>query len=246
LRGASSLVFDHRGGHTVLVEAHVELPLQVQRPRIGPCGEAIVTLLTPGGCLLDGDQVALDVQVRRGAHAVLRQASATQLHGGGGRGIELNARIHVGAGARLSYLPYELIPFAGSTYRQALRVNLAEGASALLVEVVTPGRSWEHFGYHLLDLRTDVFLDEHRLLLDAQHIEPGRTRPELMLAGFTHFGTLLQFGPNVGADQARRLHDRLAASGVCGSASVLAAYGMGARALGYSADCLSAAFNEGR
>jgi urease accessory protein len=222
----------------VLAECFAELPLQVQRPQTGSDGQAIVTLLTPGGSLLDGDAVELTVEVRPGAHAVLRQASATQLHGGESSGITFEANVHVAAGARFSYEPYELIPFAGSSYRQTLRLSLEQGAEARLLEVVTPGRSRERFRYQRLELRTDVFLAGRRILLDAQRIVPAHTDPCPLLGGFSHFGTLLHFGADVGACDADRWHARFAELGVCGSASTLPCYGVGARVLGSSAQQL--------
>jgi len=227
----------------VLAESHAELPLQVQRPREGPEGEAIVTLLTPAGSLLDGDAVDLCVEVRVGAKAVLRQASATQLHGGAGAGITFTADFHVAAGASFAYLPYELIPFAGADYRQTLRLHLDHGAEALLTEVVTPGRLWERFRYKRLALRTEVRLDGQRILLDAQRIVPAEGEPASLLGGYSHFGSLLRFGPSVGASEADCLHARFAELGVCGSASLLPRYGVGARVLGTSADRLLGAMS---
>jgi urease accessory protein len=195
-----------------------------------------VTLLTPAASLLDGDAVELSVEVRAGAHVVLCQASATQLHGGNGEGSRFDAEIQVGAEASFAYLPYELIPFAGSSYRQRFRLHLDQGAEALLTEVVTPGRTWEHFRYRRLDLGTDVCLNGQRIVLDRQHLFPGETDPGLLLGGFTHFATLLHFGSSVGAEEADALHARLVDGGACGSASALPYYGIGARALGMSAD----------
>jgi urease accessory protein UreH len=226
----------------VLAESYAELPLQVQRPRAGPCGQSIVTLLTPGGSLLDGDAVDLYIDVRPGARVLLRQASATQLHGGGEVGIRFDATISVGAGASFSYLPFELIPFADSDYRQSLRLFLEHGAEAVLTEVVTPGRLWEHFGYRRLELRTEVHLDGRRILLDAQRIVPAEADVESLLAGRSHFGSVLQFGPGIDREEADCLHARLAEVDILGSASVLPSYGVGARALGTSADQLLRAF----
>jgi urease accessory protein len=220
----------------VLAASHTELPLQIQRPRQGEHGEAIVTVLTPAGALFAGDAVRLDVDVQAGASVILRQASATQLHPATQRGgITFELLLTVAAGAQCHYVPYELIPFADADYRQAVRVLLAEGAEARLTEVVTPGRLWEHFRYGRLALKTEAYLDGALILLDAQRIVPDDTDCATALGGHTHFGTLHHLGSSIGALDADRLHERFLALGVCGSASVLPAYGIAARVLGFSA-----------
>jgi len=225
----------------VLAESHAELPLQVQRPRRGSQGEAILTLLTPGGALFSGDVIQLRVELRAGARVVLQQVSATQLHRCDSESIRLDADFHVAAGGWLRYQPMPLIPFAGSDYRQCIRVYLEQGAEARLMEVVTPGRLWEHFQYQRLVLRTEVFLDGRRIVLDAQRIEPAHTDCQLALGGRSHFATMLHLGDRVAGEEVERLHNRLADMGVRGSASLLPIYGVGARAIGSSAEELQRA-----
>ena len=235
---STRLVFGFDGQRTVLIASHSELPLQVQRPIYRPGGEAVVTLLTPAGALFAGDRVRLHIDCRPGARVIIRQVGATKLHRGEGMGIELEAEIRVAAGARFAYLPYELIPFAGSEYRQRLRLDLQEGAQALLTEVVSPGRLGEWFGYRRLELRTEAWVGDRRVVLDAQRIVPTETDPARLLGGFTHFGTRLHLGAGLGQPDADHLHERLQQLGVTGSASVLPAYGVAARVVGTSADRL--------
>lgn len=224
----------------------MELPLQVQRPTLGEHGQAIVTLLTPAGALFDGDAVQLDAEVRAGASVQLRQASATQLRPcQDSDGILVEMRVHVAAGARFSYRPLELIPFAGSIYCQRVHLALDDGAEAELTEVVGPGRLWERFAFRRLDLATEVLLDGQLILLDTQKIAPAEMDLSLLVGGYSHWGTLLRFGPHVGAAEADALHQQIVDRGVCGSASTLPRYGIGARALAYSADDLHRAFARG-
>ena len=210
----------------------------MQRPRQSPSGAAIVTLLTPAGALFAGDDVELSVDIQPGARVVVRQASATQLHRSADRGIHFALRLRVGAGASCHYLPFELIPFADADYRQTIRVDVEPGGEAYLTEVVTPGRVWEHFQYRRLTLRTEVRLAGELVALDAQSIEPAKADMIAALGNSTHFGSLLHVGPDVGAAEADRLHERLAASGIRGSSSVLPVGGISARALGTSAHAL--------
>jgi urease accessory protein len=178
------------------------------------------------------------------ASVVIRQVSATKLHRCETLGIELDAEIRVAAGARFTYLPFELIPFAGSDYRQHLQLFLETGAEAVLSEVISPGRLGEHFAYRRLALRTEVWLDGRRIVLDAQRIVPAETDCALLLGGCSHFGTFLHLASNLGQPEADRLHERFQSLGVTGSASVLPNYGLGARTVGRSAETLVRALHS--
>jgi urease accessory protein UreH len=146
--------------------------------------------------------------------------------------------VRVAAGACCQYLPLELIPFADADYRQTIRVDLEEGGEAYLTEVVGPGRLWEHFRYRRLSFRTELRLGGELVALDAQNVVPEATDLDAALGGFSHFASLLHVGPAVGPDDADRLHERLAAANLCGSASLLPRRGISARVLGTSAHAL--------
>jgi urease accessory protein len=243
-------VFERLGEHTVLVESRSELPLAIPRSHLRPDGSNVVTLLAPGGGFFAGDTVQLAVECRAGTDVMLRQVGATLLHGREGQGIIYEADVWVAEGARFRYGPNTLIPFAVADYRQRIRVRLEVGAEAILGEVITPGRLDAPFAYRCLDLRTEVDLDGSLIVLDALRIEPACTDYQRALGGFSHVAGLLSLGPDYSRGDADVLHTRLAQSGVCGSASLLPAYGIGARLLGNRADellrALSPAFETPR
>jgi urease accessory protein len=207
-------------------------------------GGAVVTLLTPAGALFPGDAVCLVVECRPGTDVRLRQTGATRLHGGGDAPIVCNVEVTVAPGAQFRYLPCELIPFVHSNYSQTIRLDLAGGAQAWLTEVVGPGRLTEHFAYEHLRLRTDALVDGRQVVRDVVDIAPGRTDCALLLGGYTHFGTLLAFGPALTQADADRLHERFADLEIVGSASLLPSYGVGARVLGAPADRLTSALHS--
>jgi urease accessory protein len=221
-----------------MVAARSELPLLVQRPLRGPDGEAIVTLLTPSGALFGGDEIALEVQCHPGTRVTVRQVAATKLHRCENAPITVDAHVRVAAGASFQYLPFELIPFAETDYRQSISLHLEQGAQAVLSEVLTPGRLGEHFRYRQVSLRTEVYLEERLIVLDAQRIMPGRQDPQLLLAGSTHVATLLLLAPDLSQHDAERLSGSITHPGVQGAASLLPAYGIGARLVGRTAESL--------
>jgi urease accessory protein UreH len=209
-----------------------------------PDGRAVVTLLTPAGALFSGDEFRLTVQCRPGTDVSLRQTGATRLHGGGNMSIICDVEATVAAGARFRYLPYELIPFVHSDYSQTIRLNLAAGAEAWLTEVVSPGRLTEHFAYERLRLRTEALVDGRHVVREVVDVAPRQVDCALLLSGYTHFGTLLAFGPGLAQQDADRLHELFADRGIVGSASLLPSYGTGARVLGSAADPLISALHS--
>jgi urease accessory protein len=241
MRGGAELVFTRAGGRTILRRSRCRLPLQVQRPQMGPRGEAILTLLCPTGDLLEGDEIELDVICEPGTDVTLRQASATRLHGCGQGDIEYQGHFEVQAGASLRYLPWELIPFAHTRYHQRLQVELAEGGQAGLWEVVGPGRVWEVAAPRCLSLQVDVRVDGAIVLTDVLRLE--RPNP-VATAGHSHLGSLLLLGPDHTQADADRIHDALSGAGLVGSASLLPAYGVGARVLADSADTVFRLFER--
>jgi urease accessory protein len=248
-----------RGDQTVLCESRSELPLQVQRPIVGPHGEAIVTLLTPAGALLDGDVVTLEVDCGPGTDVVLRQTGATRLNRCTTGGIDVQADFRVAGDARLRVLPYELIPFAGARYAQTFRAHLQEGAEAAFLEIVAPGTLELPFAYADLALRLEAWLGDDLAALDALRVQPepgegadlkgdpglptraglqGGSHSPAALGGYSHFGTLILLGPRFDQAAADCLHHGFEEAAVQGSASLLPSYGVGARFIGRSADAL--------
>ncbi len=241
MRGGAELVFSRQSGRTVLRKSCSHLPLQILRALCGPSGEAIVTLLCPTGDLLEDDEVELRVSCEPGTDVVLRQASATRLHGCESGGIAFNGRFDVGAQALLRFLPMELIPFAHTSYRQHLEFDLDEDAHAVLWEVIGPGRVWEVEAPRSLSLQLEARVQGELAFADLLRLNG----PNLIAtAGHSHVGSLLLFGPSYSQDHADHLHAGLAAAGVVGSASLLPCSGVGARALADSADLLLRVFER--
>lgn len=186
--GASHIRFAFRDGHTALVAAHTEVPLLVQRPRRGPSGEAVVTLLTPAGALFDSDVVHLDVECGPCANVTLVTTSATKLNRCDAGTISFNMTVRAASGSTVRYLPHELIPFTGCRYHQRIDVELESDARVLLMEVITPGSSHAPFTYTQLDFTTNIFRERKLQVRERFTMTPRSSR---QLGGHSHYGSLL-------------------------------------------------------
>lgn len=240
MRGGAKLTFARERGQTVLRTCCSQLPLQIFQPIPGPSGEAIVTVMCPTGDLLCGDEVRLQVTCGPGTDVILRQASGTRLHACDEGQIVFDGRFEVGPDARLRYLPWELIPFANTAYRQRLQVDLAEGGEATLREVVGPGRVWEVDAPRRLSLAVESRVDGDLAFADVLRLTG---QNPIATARRTHTGSLLLLGPHYIQDDADRIDAALRGAGLLASASLLPRYGIGVRALGNSADALFRAFD---
>lgn len=123
---------------------------------------------TYGGGLVDGDAISLRVAVGPGASAfVSTQASTKVYRSPRGSGSEMRADI--GRDGLLVVVPDPVVCFAGSSYRQIQRVNLAEGARLVLVDWISSGRraSGERWVFDEYVSRTIVRCKGRLVLHDA-------------------------------------------------------------------------------
>ena len=140
-------------------------------------GMAFVYVQNPTGGVFESDRLTVDVVAEAGTRLHLTGQSATKLcrseHGAFGT---QELRLDVGEGAYVEHVPDALIPHAGARYRQRTAVELAPGGLFVGAETIAPGRAWERFAYHELDLRTVVRTGGRELCLDALRLAPGALR----------------------------------------------------------------------
>jgi urease accessory protein len=88
--------------------------------------------------------------------------------------------IHVGEGATLEYLPDHVIPHAGSALRQSLRVEMARGSRAIILDSMASGRvaHSERWSFTEIDSRTEVFACGRPAYLNRTKIIPATKRPD--------------------------------------------------------------------
>jgi urease accessory protein len=112
---------------TALLERKHRGPLVVQRPFHpepfeggSPCH---VYLVHPPGGVVGGDELSVDVQVDRDAHALITTPAATKFYRCDGRRSSQTQSLRV-TGATLEWLPQENIFYRGADTRTATRIHL--------------------------------------------------------------------------------------------------------------------------
>lgn len=197
--GGARLAFERVGGRTVVRTAFARSPLRLLTPR-NHGHAAWVYTSTLGGGLVDGDHLSLELDVAEGATALLSSQGANRVYRSP-RGCRSELSARVGEGALLVLAQDPTMCFARARYVQRQDVQLAPGASLVLMDLVTAGRSangerwaFTHFSSSLrVHQAGRALLDERWLLEPAQGLLPER------LGRFDALGTVLLVGPAVAA-----------------------------------------------
>ena len=193
--GDARLAFERVGNRTVVRTALAHSPLRLLMPR-NHGHAAWVYTSSLGGGLVDGDHLSVTLEVAPGATALLSSQGANRVYRSP-RGCRSELSARVAEGALLALVPDPTMCFADARYAQHQDVELAPGASLLLMDVVTAGRSangerwaFTHYASSLRVHREGRALLDERWVLDPHH----GSVPE-RLGRFEALGTVLLVGP---------------------------------------------------
>jgi urease accessory protein len=178
--GFLRLRFARSGANTILAQSRFSLPLQALTPLTLADGASYLMLLNPTGGVLGGDHLTTDIVQEAGTHVCLTTPSATRIYRTAEKPAILETVIHVGEGATLEYFPDHVIPHIGSALRQSLRIEMARGARAILLDSMASGRvaHGERWCFTEIDSRTEVFACGRPAYLNRTKIVPAIKRPD--------------------------------------------------------------------
>jgi urease accessory protein len=139
-RGAVKFAVRLQDGVTRRGDLHESGSLRVRFPSPEGEGLSAVFVNTAGG-IAGGDRFDIDIAAGDGTTLTLTTAAAEKIYRAPGKPAELNISLSVAAGARLSWLPQETILFDRARISRRIDIDLADGASLLLCEIVVFGRA---------------------------------------------------------------------------------------------------------
>jgi urease accessory protein len=139
-RGAVAFEVHARDGVTRRGSLHESGSLRVRFPSPEAEGLSAVFVNTAGG-VAGGDRFDVDVTAHEGARLTLTTAAAEKIYRATDRAAELAISLKLAAGAGLAWLPQETILFDRAKVSRRIDIDLAEGASLLLCEMVVFGRT---------------------------------------------------------------------------------------------------------
>ncbi len=208
--GVGALAFRLRGDRTVLSVALARSPLRLLDPR-NHGDAAWVYLANLGGGLVDGDRLAARVDVGPGASAFVGTQATTKVYRSP-RGCSQRVDARVDEGGALSLAPDPVVCFAGARYAQSVDVTLAEGASLLLVDGYTCGRSarGERWAFARYASRTIVRRGGQAVLVDATRLEAAEGSIAERMGRFDVIMSIAAFGPKFAPVRDAMLAERAA------------------------------------
>jgi urease accessory protein len=141
-RAVGAVAFDVRAGDGVTRrgQLHESGSLRVRFPSPEQQGLSAVLVNTAGG-VAGGDRFSVGLDVGEGARLTLTTAAAEKIYRSHGPSAQLDIALKVAGGGHLAWLPQETILFDHARAERRIDIDLADGASLLLCEMVIFGRS---------------------------------------------------------------------------------------------------------
>jgi urease accessory protein len=171
-RAVGEVTFDVKlvDGATRRNRLHEAGSLRVRFP--SPEGEGLSGMFvnTAGG-IAGGDRFAVDIAAGEGTRLTLTTVAAEKIYRSGGPTSRLDIALKVADGATLHWLPQETILFDQARVERRFEVDVAEGASLVLAEIVVFGRA--AMGERML---SGSFVDRWRLRRGGRLIFAETTR----------------------------------------------------------------------
>ena len=189
------LSFERAGAATVVGAAYAKSPLRLLTPRNhGAAAWAYTSTL--GGGFVDGDRVQLRISVARDARAFVSSQGPTRVYRSV-RGCESETLAEVAAGGVLVLAPDPTACFAGARFRQRLEVDLADGASVALWDVLSAGRiaRGERWALDRCSLALTARHDGRTFLDESWLLDPSHGSLGARLGRFEALATVLIAGP---------------------------------------------------
>ena len=184
------------GERTVIHTARARSPLKLLLPKNHGAG-SWVYVATLGGGLVDGDVVALSVEVDRAACALLGTQASTKVYRSP-NGTVQSLRARVASGGWLAVLPDPVSCFAGARYEQHIDIELEDDqATLVLVDALTCGRAsrGERWAFSRYASRTRVSRAGRLILHDATLLDPRHGELPARMGRFEALATVFAIGP---------------------------------------------------
>ncbi len=156
-RGAVTFDVHLVEGRTRRRQLHESGSLRVRFPSPEDDGLTAMFVNTAGGAA-GGDRFDIDITAGEGTRLTMSTAAAEKVYRSHGPAAEINISLRAEAGAHLSWLPQETILFDQARTSRSIDIDLADGASLLLCEIVVFGRTAMGEA-----MRSGAFIDRWRL-----------------------------------------------------------------------------------
>lgn len=215
--GCLSLKFAHRRGKTIVTNCYQTPPLKAGRPLyLNPANpsEATLYMVETSGGLVAGDQNDIQIDVGIKADVCLIPQSATKIYPSYNKmWSSQNIDVSIGSKARLAWKTETVIPFQKAKFSGKTVIGMAQDATFLWGEILSPGRDKRGEKFQYSDVKTNfqVWMGEDCLIYDSllfspQHADPGQLG---LLEDHLYVGSLWFVAPALEHMNIRKLHEKL-------------------------------------
>jgi urease accessory protein len=250
--GVLELTFEPTTAGTKLVHDYATVPFHISGT-LGhdPHPEAeTVFIQSPTGGVAQGDRHDITVRVRENGIAHVSTQSSTKVQSMRHNYAAAEATLSVAAGGHLDYVPEPTILHADARFCQRLRIELEDDATAVVSDVIVPGRlaRGERFDFERYYSVVRADGPDGLLFEDTTHLTPSESDPSRpgVLGEFTVYGTTFVLAPDHDtAAMSDDLHAVVAGRSARAAASELPnAAGVAIRALGDRTETVQATLHE--
>ncbi|AGB37289.1 urease accessory protein UreD [Natronococcus occultus] len=168
-------------GPTRLVRDRAEVPYHHTGTLDTDPAPGLATLVAqePTGGVAQGDRHRMRLEARSGARAHVTTQSATKVHSMDANYAHLDAALTVEAGSVLEYVPGPTIVNEDARCLQTVSVDLADGAVAIVADVLVPDGLSDHepFSFDHYHSRVEARHDDRLVCADAVDLRPAARDP---------------------------------------------------------------------
>lgn len=215
--GRLSLKFVNRRDKTIMTDLYQLPPLRASRALyINPDNptEATVYMVETSGGLIAGDQNKFQIDVEEGANVCLIPQSATKIYPSfNGMWSSLNVDVSIGSKASLAWKTEAIIPFEKAKFRGQTVIQMAQDATLLWGEILSPGRDKRGEKFQYSDVKTNfqVWMEEECLIYDSLLFSPDHIdlRQMGLLENHLYVGSLWFVSPTLHQIDIRKLNEKL-------------------------------------
>ena len=191
-------------GPTRLVRDRAEVPYHHTGTLDTDPAPDLATLVAqePTGGVAQGDRHRMVLEARASARAHVTTQSATKVHSMDANYAHLGASLTVEAGSVLEYVPGPTIVNEDARCLQTVSVDLADGAVAVVADVLFPDGLSDHepFGFDHYHSRVEARHDGRLVCADAVDLRPEKRDPRdpASVGEYGVVGSLYVFAPDGG------------------------------------------------
>ena len=183
---------------TEIEDAFYTSPYKVMHPFHNGKHSDIMMMAASAG-LLGGDHFSLQLEFGESSDATFLSQSYEKVFNTDGKIASKDIDINVGADARVNYMPYPAIPFAGSNYQSNAIIKINPSATFLYADIFTCGRTGmgEFFAMEKFQSKSRFYVGEQLAFADHTLIDPKKF--DYTKIGFwgnyTHNGMMFVYSP---------------------------------------------------